>query len=305
MSDSKTYLVTGASGFLGRLVLDALLERGAERIIATTRTPETLAEYARKGVEVRAADFSQPEGLDDAFRGATHLLMISTHGVGSRSETHGAAINAAKRVGVQHLFYTSHVAPDTSTSPVAPEHAITERLIKESGLTYTMLRNFLYSENLMLVVPQALETGRFYGAANDGKVSWLPRKDCADAAAGAMLNPGPHANKTYDVTGPKAYSYADVAALLSEITGRTITYENLSPEAYRAHLIKQGLPEPAADIYLGLDMSLQSDEMAPVTDAVRVLAGHEPGRLEDFLSSGLSTAEQPATLDFLKGKADH
>jgi NAD(P)H dehydrogenase (quinone) len=300
---SKTYLVTGASGFLGRLVVEALLERGAERVIATTRDPAALADLAARRVEVRAADFSDPAGLAAAFAEATHLLMISTHGVGSRSATHGAAIDAANAAGVEHLFYTSHPFPETSTSPVAPEHAVTEKMIRDSGMAYTILRNCLYCENLMRLLPRALETGEIYGAAGAGRVSWLPRKDCAEAAAAAMIDAVAHANRTYDVTGRRPYSYAELAALLSDVSGKTVVYKDLSPDAYRAHLMAQGLPEAAADVFLRLQLSLVSDEMGQVTDVVERLTGHPPGALEDFLRTGFRSAHEPATLDFLKGSA--
>jgi NAD(P)H dehydrogenase (quinone) len=185
---SHTYAVTGASGHLGRAVLEALLRRGAQDVIATTRTPEALADYAGRGVALRKADFSDPSNLVDAFRGASRLLIVSTHGVGARSEAHGAAVEAAKRAGVRHIFYTSHPSPESSTSPVAPEHAVTERIILESGLKYTILRNFLYFENLLRLFPAALETGRFRSVSGDAKVAWLGRDDCADVAAAAMLN---------------------------------------------------------------------------------------------------------------------
>lgn len=300
MAEQQAFLVTGASGQLGRLVVEALLQGGAARVIATSRTPEALVDYERHGVDVRAADFSRPQNLPSAFSGATHLLVISTHGVGSRSEAHLAAIQAAKAVGVRHIFYTSHASPDTSTSPVAPEHAITEMGILQSGLTYTILRNYLYCECLLPVLPRALEEGRMWGAVRDAKVAWLTRKDCADAAAGAMLNASEHENKIYDVTGPRAYSYAEVAALLSKIVGRSIVYEDLAPEAYKALLVRQGLSNAAAEIYLALDLSLHSGEMERVTDAVRKLSGHAPDTLENFLEHGRFSGTESATFSHLK-----
>lgn len=302
MSDTDTFLVTGASGQLGRLVVEALLQRGAKRVIATTRDPAALRDFLDRGVEVRPADFTQPEGLVDAFRGATHLLIISTHMVGSRSDAHRAAIDAAAKAGVRHIFYTSHALPDVSTSPVAPEHALTEKAILESGLTYTILRNFLYSENLLLILPQAVEQGRFHGAAGDAKVAWLTRRDCAEAAAAAMLDANAHENRIYDVTGSKAYSYEGVAAILSKVLRREIVYQDLAPDAYKAALVEQGMSEAAATTYLGLELSLRSGEMEPVSDVVTRLTGHEPTSLEDFFAHGRPTAEPSESLAFLKGE---
>jgi NAD(P)H dehydrogenase (quinone) len=302
MSGSDTFLVTGASGQLGRLVLDALLERGAQHVIGTTRNPEALAEYAARGVDVRAGDFTKPGSLPEAFSGATHLLLISTHVVGSRSDAHRSANEAAKEAGVRHIFYTSHASPDTSSSPVAPEHAITEKTILTSGLTYTILRNFLYSENLLLILPQALAQDRFQGAAGDARVAWLTRKDCAEAAAGAMLNAAAHENRIYDVTGAHGYSYGDVAALLSKIVGRPIAYEDLTADAYKAALMDRGLSDAAATTYLNLELSLRSGEMEPVNDVVKRLTGHEPTSLGSVLEHGRLTAEQSESLAFLRGE---
>lgn len=300
MSDSNTYLVTGASGALGQLVVDALLRNGATKVIATSRNPGALANMAARGVITREADFNRPETLDSAFTGATHLLVISTHEVGSRADGHLRAVAAAKAAGVRHLFYTSHAACDTSISPVAPEHVITEQAILDSGLTYTILRNYLYAENLLMVLGNALDEGRFYGAAGEARVSWLTRRDCAEAAAGAMLNAYAHANRIYDVTGPRSYTYTEVAALLSQVEGRTIAYEDLSSDGYLELLVNRGLPKPAAEVLLGLELSLRSGEMEPVNDMVQTLTGREPETLESFFRYGRNVAVAPESLDFLQ-----
>ncbi|MBB4858665.1 NAD(P)H dehydrogenase (quinone) [Novosphingobium chloroacetimidivorans] len=300
MPDNNTYLVTGASGALGRLVVEGLLRGGATRVIATSRNPASLADLAARGVVTREADFNRPETLEPAFAGATHLLIISTHEVGSRADGHLRAVAAAKAAGVRHLFYTSHAACDTSTSPVAPEHVVTERAILSSGMTYTILRNFLYAENLLMVLGNALEEGRFYGTAGESRVSWLTRRDCADAASGAMLHADAHANRVYDVTGPRAYTYAEVAALLSQVEGRPIVYEDLSEDGYVDLLVGRGLPRPAAEVLLGLELSLRSGEMEPVNDMVRTLTGREPETLESFFRHGRGAAVAPESLDFLQ-----
>lgn len=300
MSDRNRYLVTGASGALGRLVVEALIAGGATDVVATSRDPAALADFAARGVTTRRADFNQPETLARAFEGATRLLVISTHEIGSRAAGHIAAVEAAKQAGVSHIFYTSHAACESSVSAVAAEHAVTERAIFASGLTYTILRNFLYAENLLMILAGATEAGCFYGTAGDAKIAWLTRRDCADAAAGAMLHADAHQNQVYDITGPRAYSYTEVAALLSEVEGRTVRYEDLSAQDYKQLLIGRGMPEPVAETLLSLELSIRSGELEPVNDMVRQLTGRAPETLEDFMHHGRAAAVAPESLNFLQ-----
>lgn len=296
MSKNETYLVASASGQLGRQVLEALLKRGAEKIIATTRTPESLADYARRGVEVRHADYNQPEGLAHAFRDATRLLIISTLGAESRHAQHVAALEAAKAAGVKHVFYTSHACPDTSVSVVAPDHAAMEKSILASGMTYTILRNYLYSENWLLMLPAVLASGALHGAAGDGKVAWVSRRDCGEAAAGAMLQAPQHQNRILNVTGLQAHSAADVVDIVSRLLDRRFRYVDMAPRAYEAWLIEQGVPPPHAHAFTSFEISNGSGEESLVTDTVRVLTGHDPESLEDFLRNNIHQVDVSKTL---------
>lgn len=296
MSKKETYLVASASGQLGRQVLEALLKRGAEKIIATTRTPASLADYASRGVEVRQADYEQPAGLAEAFRGATRLLIISTLGAGSRHEQHKAALAAAQAAGVEHVFYTSHAAPETSVSVVAPDHAAMERTLLASGATYTILRNYLYSENWLLMLPAVLASGQLHGATGKGKVAWISRRDCGEAAAGAMLQAPEHRNKIYNITGARGYSAADVMDIVSKLIGRPCEYVDMTPWAFRQRLIDLGVPVPHADAFTSFEISNGSGEEALVTDRVRVLTGHDPEPLEDYLRNNIQKVDPKLTL---------
>lgn len=291
MPKTETLLVTGASGQLGRLVLDALVQSGEQPIIATTRTPERLADYAPKGVEVRAADYTKPEGLAKAFSGATRMLLISTQEVGTRLASQLAALEAAKKAGVRHIFYTSHSVPDTSVSVVAPEHAAMEKAIRESGLKYTFLRNFLYAENLLMTLPEALERGAIYGAGGDAKTAYVTRRDCADAAAGAMKSATAHEDMIYDITGPRGYSHSDLAEILSGIVGREIVYVDLPLADYKARLLEQGSPKLLVDALVSFERAHSLGELDNVTDAVQRLSGHAPEMLEDFLQDKLLSGD--------------
>lgn len=299
MQDNDTILVTGASGNLGRLVVDALLARGARRVIATTRTPSSLADYAKRGVEVRSADFTAPESLVDAFRGATHMLLISTQTVGSRLQHQTDALEAARQAGVRHVFYTSHSFPDTSVSAVAPEHAAMEKAIIATGMTYTILRNFLYSENILLMMAEGIRTGTHYGAIGEGKVAFISRKDCAAAAACAMLTASQHENRIYDITGPRAVTYAEITAMISTILGRKVVYQNLSPEDYLAHMIANGIPPAYAETFLSFDRANGLGDGDLVNDMVLRLTGQEPEQLEDFLANNLHLVDPDKTLESL------
>jgi len=288
MATNERILITGASGQLGKLVLRELLANGKTNLIATTRTPEDLGEFAAQGVEVRKADFKTPETLTEAFRGATTLLLISTIDLGSRLEQHGAAVQAAKAAGVQHVVYTSWPNPAHSVATVAPEHAGTEDLIVKSGLKYTFLANYPYAEMLMYSLPKAIETGTLYGAAGDGKTAYVTRQDCAYAAAGVLSNPSEHENKTYLITGPKAYSRSELAALVSEITGKTVSYVELAPEDFKKGLIQAGLPEGYAQVFVSFELAVKANEVAQTTRVVEQVSGHLQQELPAFLKTALN-----------------
>ncbi|MTJ47229.1 SDR family oxidoreductase [Dolichospermum sp. UHCC 0259] len=287
MNTNERLLVTGASGHLGQLVVEALLQVGQTNLIATTRQPEKLTHFASRGVKVRAADFNQPESLVSAFAGATRLLLISTMDVGSRIPQHKTAIAAAQEVGVQHIIYTSAPNPDHSPSLVAPDHAATEQLIRESGLTYTFLRNNLYAENLFYTLPTALKAGVLLGCAGDGKTAYVHRSDCAAAAAGALLQAEKFANVALDISGPIAYTHSELAELVAKVTGKNFVYRDVSPEELQSALVEGGLPDPFAQLFVGFDRAMQQGDLAAVTDAVQQLSGHSPQDITELLRGGL------------------
>lgn len=287
MSTHERLLVTGASGQLGQMVVETLLQSGQTNLIATTRQPEKLAHFASRGVEVRAADFNQPEGLVSAFAGATRLLLISTIDVGVRIPQHKAAIEAAQAAGVQQIIYTSAPNPDHSPSVVAPEHAATEQLIRASGLTYTFLRNNLYAENLFYNLPTALKTGVLLGCAGEGRAAHVLRSDCAAAAAGALLQAEKFANVALDISGPIAYTHSELAELVANITGQDFVYRDVSPAEFQAALVEGGLPDPFAQLFVGFDRAMQQGDLATVTDAVQQLSGHGAQDITEMLRGGL------------------
>lgn len=300
MRDGEVFLVAGASGQLGRLVLDALVSIGGHRIIATTRTPANLGRYAERGVDVRAADYTKPkDALVEAFQGATHMLLISTQEVGARYEHHLKALNAAIEAGVRHIFYTSHSHPDTSTSPVAPEHGMMEKAIKASGVTYTMLRNFLYSENVLLALAESVATGTHFGVEGEGKVAWISRSDCAAAAAAAMLSAREHENQTYNITGPRAYSNAELVAAVSKAIGRPIAYVGLPAEEFEARLVANGVPGEIAQKITGLETANGLGDHDLVNDMVERLTGRPPESLEDFLAVNAARIDPAVTINTL------
>jgi len=184
-------------------------------------------------------------------------------------------------------MYNSLVNCEESIALVAPEHTATEREIRETGLKYTFLRNNTYSENLLYTLPGAVEGGTMYGCAGNGKVSYVTRQDCANAAVGALMRAGDYENTFLDITGPQALSYAEVAALVSEIKREKVIYQDVSQEDYRANLIKSGFPEAYAPLFVSFELSTKRGDVATVSDAVRKLSGKTPQGLRDFLTEHL------------------
>ncbi|MCR8547197.1 NAD(P)H-binding protein [Salipiger sp. P9] len=250
MSGSLKYLVTGASGQLGALAIDALLETvPASEVGALVRRAEAAAPLEAKGVTVRVASYDDPAALETAFAGVERLLLVSSSEVGQRAAQHANAIAAAKAAGVGFVAYTSILKADNSPLTVLPgEHVATEQTLAASGLHYALLRNGWYTENYTMGVPMALEHGGMIGAAGEGRISSAARADYAAAAAAVLTGDLPASGTVYELAGDTSYTLAEFAAALSELSGKPVGYTNMSPEAFAGALVGAGLPAPLAEM---------------------------------------------------------
>jgi NAD(P)H dehydrogenase (quinone) len=277
------YVISGAGGHLGRLVVAGLLERvPAERIVAATRKPEAVADFAARGVQVRVADFDEPDTLPAAFDGAERLLLISTDSVGRRLPQHKAAVEAAAGAGVGHLIYTSILHADTTHIRLAPDHRATEEIIAGSGVPHTFLRNSWYVENYEQRVRQGAESGVIVGSVGDGRVASATRADYA-AAAVAVLTLDRTPDPVYELSGDTAWSFPELAAEVSRIAGREVRYQDLSPAEYRTVLLDAGLPEPVAETVAGLDSDIAGGALDATPGQLRELIGRPTTPLAETL----------------------
>jgi NAD(P)H dehydrogenase (quinone) len=279
-----TVVVTGASGQLGRRVVEHLLERDVN-VVAVTRRPEALAGV---DVEVRAGDFDAPDSLAAAFAGGEKLLLISTDAVGRRVPGHMAAIDAAVAAGVRSIAYTSMVNPsDSNPTGVAPDHRATEDAVRASGLEWTFLRHAIYADVLAGPVQGAIASGRLVSNAGAGRCAYVAREDCA-AVAAAMLTGGDHAGRAYDVTGPAGLTVEDIAAIAAELGGREVEVVKLDDDAWVATMVKAGLDEGVARFAATFGIATRTGYAAPVSAVVQELAGRAPTPARDVLAAALT-----------------
>ena len=282
-----TIVITGASGQLGRLVAERVLERTEpNQVVLVTRDPSRLADLAARGTQVRAGDFGEPASLAGAFEGVEKALIISTHEIGARVPGHKAAIDAAAAAGAASITYTSSINPSHSNPiVVAPDHRETEEHLRAAGTGWTMLRNSIYADMLLQAAGPALATGRHVHNEGDGRVSYVARADCAAAAAAVLTSDG-HDGKMYDVTGPDALSAADVAALFAELAGRPVEPLAVDDDAYVAGLVEHAqLPEPLARGLATFGIGARRGYSAPVSDTVRDLTGVAPASVREVLAA--------------------
>lgn len=248
--------VTGATGQLGRLVVDALLKRvPAASVVAGVRDKAKAADLAARGVELRIADYDQPASLVTAFNGIDRLLLISGNAVGQRARQHTAVIEAARAAGVKLIAYTSVLRADTSKLGLAVEHKATEVALAASGVPHVLLRNGWYLENFAGRATTALQTGVLLTCAGDGRFSAATRADYAAAAAAVLASPGGHPGERLELAGSSSFSMAEFAALIGKLSGRAIECRNLSQADYEAALMKAGLPDFVAAILSNSDAS--------------------------------------------------
>jgi len=273
MSPAPRLFVTAATGQLGRLVIDALLETTpASTIVAGVRDPtkEAAVAFRDKGVEIRVADYSSPETLVSALKGVDRLLLISGSELGKRGVQHRNVIAAAKETGVSLIAYTSILHADTSPLFLAEEHLETEADLAKSSVPFVRLRNGWYTEVYTWRLPLALKHGRLIGAAGSGRISSAARADYARAAA-AVLAGGDHAGRTYELAGDASFTLAELAAVVAEASGKPMAYQNMSADNFRAKSLKAGVPEVFAKFL--------SDTDAGVAKGALFDDGGELGRL--------------------------
>jgi NAD(P)H dehydrogenase (quinone) len=274
-------IVCGASGQFGRRVAQLLIENHAPDVVLVTRTPDAVADL---GAEVRHGDFDDPATLQAAFAGGRRLLLVSLPVIGARVPQHKAAIEAAKRAGVEHIAYTSIVNPGPENpAAVAAEHRETELAIEAAGLAYTFLRNSIYADLQPRSAEAAIATGRLVTNAGEGRTGYVTREDCAAVAAAVLTGDG-HANQAYDVTGPEALNADDLARLYSELGGRPVEVVHVDDAAYAAGLVEHaGMPQHLAEIYATFGAATRSGALDVTTDVVERLTGRPPASLRSVL----------------------
>ncbi|MAS08201.1 MAG: NAD(P)-dependent oxidoreductase [Ahrensia sp.] len=248
------YLVTGASGQLGALAVDALLAKvPAAQIVALVRRSEAAAPLEAKGVGVRIGDYTDPAALEKAFTGIDRLLLISSSEVGQRAAQHKNAIDAAKKAGVGFIAYTSILHADTSPLGLATEHRETEAALAASGIPHALLRNGWYTENKTGSIAPAVEHGAYPGAAGDGRISSATRGDYAEGAVAVLTADTVENGAIYELAGDTSYSMQDFAAAISEAAGKPVAYADMSEADFAGVLEGAGLPAPFAALLADSD----------------------------------------------------
>jgi len=247
-------LVTGASGQLGRLVIDGLLKTMPPAQIAVlVRGDKAAAEFAARGLRVHRGDYGQPDTLAAAFAGVDRALLISSSEIGQRASQHRNAIAAARQAGVKLLAYTSLLHADASPLGLAEEHRQTETALRESGVPFVILRNGWYTENYAASIPAALAHNALLGAAGDGRIASAARADYAAAAVAVLTAATPQTNHVYELAGDHAYTLTAFAAEIARLSGKSVAYRDLPEADYKAALVGAGVPEPFAALLADSD----------------------------------------------------
>ena len=283
-----TIVVTGATGHLGHLIVEALLRDGVapSDIVAGGRNLTKLDDLAARGVRVATIDYNDPSTLAAALDGADSLMLVSASEPGKRVEQHKAAIDAAVAAGVKRIVYTSAPHATTSHLILAPEHKGTEELIAASGIPATILRNGWYTENYAGSIPQVTATGELVSSVGDGRVASASRKDYADAAAAVLTTEG-HEGKVYELSGDVAWNQQDLAAAISEVTGKPVTYVPKTTEEHAAILKSAGLDDGTVFFVTTLDSNTRDGLLAETSGDLARLIGRPTTPLRDGLAAAL------------------
>ncbi|MFE3989776.1 SDR family oxidoreductase [Nocardia tengchongensis] len=282
-----TVAVTGASGQLGRLVVEALLKDGSQPVVAVVRDPAKVADLAARGVEVQVASFDDPAALERAFAGVDRVLLISGNEFGKRVAQHTNVLRAAEAAGVQLLAYTSIPQADRNPLILAQEHTGTEEVLAGAAIPTALLRNGWYWENYAGGLAHAVESGVLHGAAGAGKVSGAARADYAEAAARVLTTDG-HEGKVYELGGDETLSYAELAQVISEVSGKPVRYQDLPQADYAAALQGAGLDGGYAAALADADAGIANGILAVDSGDLQRLLGRPTTPVAEVFRAALS-----------------
>lgn len=271
-------VVTGATGQLGRQIVERLLTRvPAGQIGVSVRDPEKASAFAERGVRVRRGSFADPGSLSHAFEGASQVLVVSIDALGPEAVArHSAAIDGAVAAGARRILYTSHMGASASSHfQACRDHAATEDALRDSGVPFTSLRNGFYASSAVQFLGDAMQSGRI-ALPDDGPVSWTAHADLAEAAAAILADEGRFDGPTPPLTAGQALTFDDVAGIASEVAGRTVTRTSVPDDAFREQLVGHGVPAAAAGSLLGIFAAARAGDFAAVDPTLRELIGREP-----------------------------
>ena len=279
-------VVTGATGHLGHLVVESLLDAGvpAGDIVAGGRRLEAVQDLADRGVDVRRIDYSDPASLRDGLAGAEKVLIVSGTDFGIRVGQHTAVAEAALAAGATHLAYTSAPYASTTSMRLAAEHAGTEAALTALGAPLTLLRNGWYFENYTGQLPLYLERGAVVGAAGAGRVSGADRADYAAAAAAVLAGEG-HEGAVYELGGDSSFTFAELADVVARVSSRDIAYRQVTVDELTAILVGAGVPEPVAEVLADVDRAIDAGELLVETGDLSRLIGRPTGTLQAAVAS--------------------
>jgi len=279
-------LVTGATGHLGGLTIDSLLQKNtpANQIAALVRDVQKGEALAAKGITLKTGDYTNVHTLQQAFQGVATLVFVSSGDIVNRVQQHQHVIDAAKAAGVKHIIYTG-VVKVTDSLKFFPgiDHYHTEVALQQSGIPYTIFRNTFYMEVLPLLLGSALQSGQWYYAAGNAKANFAARTDIAEALANVALNPAQHANKVYEITGQQAYTFTELAGIVSQVTGKQVTYVPISLQALKDGMKQHGVPEDHIPMYASIAEGIEAGELDATDSALENLLKRKPVTLNEYL----------------------
>lgn len=277
--------ITGATGQLGQHVIESLLKTvPASQIVAIVRNATKAAALRQQGITVREADYNNEAAFTTALQGIDKLLLISSSEVGQRSAQHRNVINAAMAADVKFIAYTSLLHADRSPLGLHVEHVETEKMLADSGIPHTLLRNGWYTENYLASAPAAPEHGVFIGAAGEGKIASATRADYAAAAARVISEEG-HAGQVYELAGDEAWTLSQLAAELAKQSGKNVVYQNLSEADFAAALKGVGLPAGLADMLADSDVGASNGGLFDDSKTLSTLIGRSTTPLAESVKN--------------------